>query len=64
MWVGEQELEMEQSKARVWEILKQARNEHPQKCAFFMREWGAWLGLLAWCMRAWCGSNDAQDQVL
>ena len=48
MWVGEQELEMKQSKARVWEMLKQARNEHLQKCAFFMRGWGAWLGFLAW----------------
>ena len=61
MWVGVQELEMKQSKARVWERPKLARNEHHKKCAFFMRGWGAWLGLLAWYMSAWCGSNDAQE---
>ena len=36
MWVGVQELEMKQSKARVWKRPKLARNEHHQKCAFFL----------------------------
>ena len=45
-------------------MAKTSKKWASQKCTFFMRGWGAWLGFLAWWMSAWSGSIDAQEWVL
>ena len=63
-WVHEQGLEGMISKLGACKPPNLARNEHFEKCAFFMLQREGLLGLHEWREWAWSSQNDAQAQAL